>query len=354
MIPDLTLAHPALRHLIALFPVVALIALLLWVRRRRDAAASLGDPALVRRLAPALERLPRRRVALLVLAALLLGIAAAGPTWGREPVAAPRVADVVLILDASNSMLVEDVRPNRLERERALARDFLKRVQGARVAIVVFAGAGYVVAPLTRDYDALDAYLEALAPEMVPQGGTSLSHAMRQGAALLFGGPGEEARGALVLMSDGDALEELRDVELAASLLGRAGIAVHAVGIGTPAGGPVPDVDPGTSRRIGFKRDLDGSIARSALGEPLLQRVAAVTRGSYRSIGTASAAELAAAVNTVRPGGPDWTQVRPGNRYEWFLGAALALLALDSVLEAGVLRWRRRGRGRVSEEEVWG
>ncbi|HEX8672332.1 MAG TPA: hypothetical protein VF710_10595, partial [Longimicrobium sp.] len=68
MIPGLTLAHPALRHLIALFPVVALIALLLWVRRRRDAAASLGDPALVRRLAPALERLPRRRVALLVLA----------------------------------------------------------------------------------------------------------------------------------------------------------------------------------------------------------------------------------------------------------------------------------------------
>jgi Ca-activated chloride channel family protein len=347
VIPGLTLAHPALRHLIALFPVVALIALLLWVRRRRDAAASLGDPALVRRLAPTLERLSRRRVALLVLAALLLGVAAAGPTWGREPVAAPRVADVVLILDASNSMLVEDVRPNRLERQRALARDFLQRVRGARVAIVVFAGAGYVVAPLTRDYDALDAYLEALAPEMVPQGGTSLSHAMRQGAALLFGGPGEQARGGLVLMSDGDALEELRDVELAATLLGRAGIAVHAVGIGTPGGGPVPDVVPGTGRREGYKRDLDGSIARSALGEPLLQRVAAVTRGSYRPIGAASAAELAAAVSTVRPGGPDWAQVRPGNRYEWFLGAALALLALDSVLESGVLRRRR-----VREEEA--
>ena len=347
---DLTLAHPALRHLIALFPAVALIALLLWMRRRRDAAAALGDASLVNRLAPALSRLPRRRVALLTLAALLLGIAAAGPTWGREPVPSPRAADVVLILDASNSMLVEDVRPNRLERERALARDLVRRLQGARVAIVVFAGSGYVVAPLTRDYDALDAYLEALSPEMVPQGGTSISNAMRQGAALFFGGPGERPRGALVLMSDGDALEEQRDIELSASLLSRAGIALHTVGIGTPAGGPVPDVDPATGRRVGYKRDLDGSIARSALGEPLLQRLAEVTRGSYRRATAASGRELAAAVNVIRPGGPDWTQVRPGNRYEWFLGAALALLALDSLLESGMLRRRRRAK----EEEAWG
>jgi Ca-activated chloride channel family protein len=247
----------------------------------------------------------------------------------------------VLVLDASNSMLVEDVRPNRLELERALARDFLRRVEGSRVAIVVFAGSGYVVAPLTRDYDALDAYLEALAPEMVPQGGSSLSNAVRQGAALLLGAPGERARGALVVMTDGDALEEARDIELAASLLARAGVPLHIVGIGTRAGGPVPDVDPRTGRRVGYKRDLDGSIARSALGEPLLQRLAEVTRGSYRHIRAVSPAELAGAVNTVRPGGPDWTQVRPGNRYEWFLGAALALLALDSVLEAGILRRRK-------------
>jgi Ca-activated chloride channel family protein len=214
-------------------------------------------------------------------------------------------------------------------------------VEGSRVAIVVFAGSGYVVAPLTRDYDALDAYLEALAPEMVPQGGSSLSNAVRQGAALLLGAPGERARGALVVMTDGDALEEARDIELAASLLARAGVPLHIVGIGTRAGGPVPDVDPRTGRRVGYKRDLDGSIARSALGEPLLQRLAEVTRGSYRHIRAVSPAELAGAVNTVRPGGPDWTQVRPGNRYEWFLGAALALLALDSVLEAGILRRRK-------------
>ncbi|MBD0320369.1 MAG: VWA domain-containing protein, partial [Gemmatimonadetes bacterium] len=270
-----------------------------------------------------------------------------GPTWGREPVPATRAADGVLMLDASNSMVVEDVPPNPLERERALPRDLVRRMRGARVAIVVFAGSGYVVAPLTRDYDALDAYLEALAPEMVPQGGTSISNAMRQGAALLFGGPGERPRGALVLMSDGDALEEQRDIELSASLLARAGIALHTVGIGTPAGGPVPDIDPATGRRIDYKRDLDGSIARSALGEPLLQSLAEVTRGSYRRATPASAAELAAAVNTVRPGGPDWTQVRPGNRYEWFLGAALALLALDSLLESGMLRRR-------AKEEAWG
>ncbi len=338
---DLDLAHPALRHLIALFPAVALVALLLWVRRRREAAAALGDPALVGRLAPGLARFSRRRVGMLVGAALALGVAAAGPTWGREPAPTPRGADVVLVLDASNSMHVEDVRPNRLERQRALARQLVRRLAGSRVAIVVFAGAGYVVAPLTRDHDALDAYLEALSPEMVPQGGSSLSNALRQGASLLFTEEGQRPRGSLVLMTDGDALEEVRDVELAASLLGRAGIPVHAVGVGTSRGGPVPDLDPQTGRRTGFKRDVDGSVARSALGEPLLERIAEATGGSYRPAAAADARALAAAARTERPGGPDWSQERPGNRYEWFLSLALLLLAADSVLESGIARRRR-------------
>jgi len=340
VIAGISLAHPALRHLIALFPALALIAALLWMRRRRQAAEALGDPALVRRLAPGLERLSVGRVALLVLAALALGVAAAGPTWGVEREAAPRAADVVLILDASNSMLVEDVRPNRLERERAAARALLARLDGARVAMVVFAGSGYVVAPLTRDYDAIDAYLRDLAPEMVPQGGTSLTNALRQGATLFLGGE-DGPRGALVLMTDGDAMEERSELDLTASLLRRAGIPVHVVGLGSPAGGPVPDVDVESGRRIGFKREPDGRVARSALGEPLLRRLAETTGGSYRRVGATSPDELARAVNTRIPGARGWNRERPGNRYEWFLGIALALLALDSVLESGVLRRRR-------------
>lgn len=348
---DFGLAHPALRHLVLLFPVVAAIAVALWARRRRQAARALGDHALVHRLAPGLPWLPRRRVILLLLAALSLGIAAAGPTWGVDETTEvdEPLADAVLVLDASNSMRVEDVSPNRLEVQKAAARSLLARLEGTRVGLVVFAGRGYIVSPLTADHMAVDAYLEALAPEMVPQGGSSLSSAIRQGASLLLRPTGGEARGALVLMSDGDALEEALDVDATARLAQRAGLPIHAVGIGTPRGGPVPDVSAATGEQIGYKREPSGEIARSALGEELLRGIAETTGGTYRTLTRAGegmdqlAAALASGPRTARRG---VTAVVPGNRYEWFVGLALALIALDAMIESGVFRWRRRRKGK--------
>jgi Ca-activated chloride channel family protein len=90
------------------------------------------------------------------LAARLVGFAAGGPLWGvEETPETRRGADVVLVLDASASMYVEDVRPSRLEWERTAARALLEGLEGSRVGLVVFAGRGYLVSPLTSDFEAL-------------------------------------------------------------------------------------------------------------------------------------------------------------------------------------------------------
>ncbi len=345
--------HPELLHLVPLLPAIVGAAMLIWARRRRQVAESLGDAALVRRLAPGdLGAAPNARIARVTLAALLLGIAAVGPLWGvEETPETRRGGDVVLVLDASASMYVEDVRPSRLEWERSAARALLDGLEGARVGMVVFAGRGYLVSPLTSDFEALRLYLDGLSPDVVSQGGSSLSDAVLSSVSLLVGEDveSEDGRpaGSVVLLSDWDALEERDEVMIAADLAALSGVPVHAVGIGTVEGSPVPDIDPVTGERRGFKREPTGEQAVSRLGADLLRDVGRRTGGSSRVLrAPEDVAAVVAAVRASPGGGQSLAGTAPGNRYEWFVGAALLLLALDVVLAD------RAGRRRLRAAEV--
>ena len=344
----MTFFRPWLLPLVLLLPLAVGAGIALAVRRRRRAAEAFGEHPLVLRLAgrdPGAAQWAR--AALLVPAAAALGLAAADPRWGRGGDAAGEGAggaEVVLVMDASNSMLVEDVRPNRLERERAAARQLAHGLPGSRMGVVVFSGRGYVLTPLTGDPGAVELYLDALSPEIVTQGGSSLASAVRQGTDLLLGGDSLSTGKVMVLMSDGEALEERAEVGLAVRRAERAGVTIHTLGFGTEAGGPVPDVDPTTGRRLGFKRDVDGRTAVSRLDPGMLREIADETGGSYRegSDPRAVAAlvrDVAAAPASARR--PDGTG-GPALRYQWFLAAALLLLAADTLLAA-------RGRRPVAE-----
>jgi Ca-activated chloride channel homolog len=336
-------ADPFLLHLIALLPALVLAGVLLWWRRRREVAEALGDPSLVRRLAGAdLRAFPRRRAALLLPAAALLGVAAAGPRWGG-PAGDPDATqgDVVLVLDASNSMLAEDVPPSRLERERDAARGLVDRL-GGRVGLVAFGGSGHVLSPLTSDGAALHLYLDALSPEIVNQSGTSLYSALRHALELL-GPPGPGgAPGSIVLVSDGEALDPPRLVDLSLDQAARRGVPIHTVGIGTAAGAPVPDYDELSGRRIGFKREPDGAVATSRLDEATLRRIAQQTGGTYTPATDArSLAILAAAAARGGRAQRARGESLPDNRYAWPLALALVLIVADALAERA--RARRVG-----------
>lgn len=327
---------PSLLWLALALPALVVVGLWLWVRRRRRVARAIGSAELLGRLgAGDLAVFPVARLPILLLAAASLGVAAAGPRWGLESVAEQTAAgDLVLALDVSKSMLAGDIAPNRLERQRVLARRVLRELPGDRIGLVAFAGRAYILAPMTVDHGALQLYLDALDPDIVSQGGSSLASAIRQGTDLARGAR-DARRGAVLLISDGEALEEEDDVRDAAARAARAGITIHTVGVGTPEGAPIPQSRDGQVQS--YMRGPDGEIVITAMDEQLLRDVASTTGGRFVRLdeGGATASVLAALRGLERTEGDSQRRVRQKERYAWFVLLGLVLLMLDGVLSAG-------------------
>jgi Ca-activated chloride channel family protein len=332
----MTFAQPNLLFLALLLPLAAGLLVFRYARRRVRVAQTLGDRALLARLGGAgLARFPRLRLLLIVLATATLGVAAAGPRWGLRSVENQmRTRSVVLALDISKSMLARDVQPNRLERERLIARRVLRDLIADRIGLVVFAGRAYILSPLTTDHGALQLYVDALDPEMVSQGGSSLAAAITQAADLARGPDGRARGAAVVVLSDGEALEEEAAIAQAAQRARRLGIPIHAVGLGTAAGERIPEVDPVSRRVVGYKVDEYGRHVHSRLNEPLLRSIAEETGGQYfasEQPGSTSAL-LRTLRDLQRTTAEEQSRTERQDRTPWFLALALLLLALDHVL----------------------
>ncbi len=251
------------------------------------ARARLADDRLVARYV----RLPAGPVSAVRLGLLGLGVLAlalasrAGGTEARR--IDPEGAETILLLDASNSMLAEDVEPSRLALERRLA-GRLARIVAGRIGVVYFAGRAYVLSPLTTDLNAIQMFVEGVRPAAVGLGGSSLATGLTQALDLLAGGE-ETARKSIVLFTDGeetvgqpvrDALDRARE----------AGVVVHAVGLGTEEGGQIPlsrdaSLDPTTAlrRRSGGSvlQGPDGRPVITRLEEATLREIVAATGGTY-------------------------------------------------------------------------
>jgi Ca-activated chloride channel family protein len=265
-------AHAWVLHVLWVLPVAA-GALLAHHRRRARALARFAEPALLARLTgAALPGVGVLKSALLLTALGLSIVALAGPRWGSHfQEVTQKGVDIVLLADVSPSMLVEDVKPNRLERARREIQDFLRVVQGDRVGLVAFSGAAFVQCPLTLDYAALEMFLQALTPELIPTAGTDLGAAIETGLTAFD--PKAETDKVMLLITDGED-NEGRGVA-AARKAAALGVKIFVFGVGEAAGGPVP------GGAGGFKKDERGATVLSRIDEQSLRAIAADTGGTY-------------------------------------------------------------------------
>lgn len=259
---------------------IPLVVALQWVAMRRG-ETRLGQLAGKRVPHPLLaQRRPgdRRLGAILTTLALLaLVLGAAGPEWGRELTRRQGSgSDVLFVLDTSASMDARDVAPSRLAEAKREALALLDRLEGSRVGAVAFAGDAVRLAPLTQDLSVVRLTLEDLSSQSVSEPGTDLGRALHMAMKVLPKGRREEQ--VVILWTDGEDLEA--GARAAIDDLVAAGIRVFAVGVGTPQGDVVPQLDE-DGRVTDIKRDENGTAVKSKLDEDLLRTIARRTHGGY-------------------------------------------------------------------------
>lgn len=313
--------------------LVPLLVGLYWYagRRSRVLMDRFGEHDLVRRLRATVNVTAVRWKGALVLASVAaLVFAVARPQFGTRVETLRRQGqDVMVALDVSRSMYAGDVAPNRLERAKIEIGRIIQRLDGDRIGLVAFAGDAFVQSPLTADYGAAMMFLSAMDPTLMSTQGTDLARAITVSIEALEETPAENR--IIVVVTDGEDHEGGLAEAIAAAA--DAQTTVHTVGVGSPEGVPLPDVD-GVEARGRFRRDDQGNVITTRLNETALQDIAMQTGGDYHRVGQ-GAGGLGRLLERIEDGGRE-VESREVTQFEEqfqiFLGAALLLLVVEVIV----------------------
>ena len=314
--------------LLYLIPALILLGCILWMgsRLKRHYVNQLFGSSAFKQLIAHLQPVSRWKNALLLVCVALLFTALAGPQWGIEVTQSQgSFAQTVIAVDVSASMRAQDAKPNRLENAKRMLQMLTTRLREDRLGIIAFTSKAFIQCPITTDTDALNYFINALQPDMLPVAGTSLAAPVQLAAHMLSQYPGTKA---LILLTDGEdhAAEELKHAKEIAQ---QNSIRIIAVGIGTTQGALIPAQVDQNGHVIEYKKDKSGKTVVSKLDEASLAELAQATGGVYISYTTP--AQVASQIEKAVAGLDKTTsktgrQVTYKNRYSLPIALALACL----------------------------
>lgn len=206
---------------------------------------------------------------LLMLVLMLIVTALARPQKTNEKVEQwTEGIDIMIALDISQSMQIEDFQPNRLEAAKKVALDFIQGRLQDRIGIVVFSGDAFSLAPLTTDYDLLRTYINEINFEMIENRGTAIGSAMAVVTNRMR--ESESKSKVCILLSDGDNTAGNIDPITAAELASAYGIKIYTIVVGKE--GLVP-----------YGKDFFGrpNMIENTVDESTMRKMAAVGGGEF-------------------------------------------------------------------------
>ncbi len=297
------------------------------VRRRNGALRRFGDPVLLARssyLRPAVKPGWPGRLGWLGLVAVM--VALARPQWGSQPRLLVRSGrDILVAIDLSRSMRVEDAGGERLRTAKRLAWQLAAARPGDRVGLVIFGGAGFLQLPPTSDLATFQLFMDAASFDDVGDPASDPAAGLRVAErALRREGTAAGSR-AVLLLTDGERSEGELDGIL--DVYRRARLPVFAIGVGTAMGGRVP-ADSG-SESGPWHLDNIGRQVVSQLDETTLRRIADQSGGAYARWDDAAALESisAALANLELQALASQPKEDPKEQYQWPLAVGILLLA---------------------------
>ncbi len=274
---------PIYLYLLVLIPILALIRFVSY-RNQKKRLRKFGDPALLKELMPDVSRFrPSVKFWLLLSALALLIVMLARPQMGTKISHEKRVGiETIIAMDISNSMMAEDIVPNRLDRSKMMVENLVDHFSNDKIGLIVFAGDAFVQLPITSDYVSAKMFLSSIDPSMMATQGTDIARAIEMATHSFTQ---EEAIGkAIIVITDGEdheggALE-------AAEAAKEQGMRVYVLGVGSSKGAPIPISGTGD-----YMKDNAGNTVMSALNEEMCKQVAQAGGGAYIHVENNSAAQ---------------------------------------------------------------
>jgi len=323
-------AHIELLYLLLLIPVI-IVLYLAWNRWRKKALKRFGDIKVIQMMMPQYSGVrPLLKLIILLTAFVFFVVGISDPQVGSRMEKVKREGiDLYLVLDVSNSMLAEDIRPNRLERAKMAISNLIDRLQGDRIGIVVFAGNAYKQLPLTTDYGAAKLFLSAVDTKIIPTQGTAIGEAVNMAVESFDDSKHNKA---IVVITDGENHED--DAVDAAKAAAEKGIKVFTIGMGMPDGAPIPMYDK-NGNMLGYKKDRSGKTVVTKLDEDMLRQIAAAGNGSYvrASSATTGLSKILDDINKIQKMEIETRQFTDyEHRFQIFLVLALILLFVELLI----------------------
>jgi len=259
-------AHPDTLYLLGLIPL--LIILFVWGRaRRRRQLKQFGEEMLMEQLMPNVSaKRPVWKFYITLAAITAMIFVVAGPQFGSKlQTTTQQGVELIIALDVSNSMLAEDIQPNRLERAKQAISQMVDKLGNDKIGLIVFAGDAYTQLPITTDYASAKMFLSTINTGIVPTQGTAIGKAINLGIRSF--GPQDDVSRAIIVITDGENHED--DAIKAAEAAQEKGILVYTIGMGSAKGAPIP-----VGGNNNFRKDRDGKVVITKLDEKMLQEIA--------------------------------------------------------------------------------
>ncbi|MAY83013.1 MAG: hypothetical protein CMP59_02685 [Flavobacteriales bacterium] len=326
--------------LLALIPLM-LIAWWLIQRWKRSARERFADSKLMTQLMPRHSAVKTAwKFVFFLIACLFLVLGIANPQIGTKLEEVKREGiDLIIALDVSNSMMAEDLSPNRLERAKRAMLQLLDELHSDRIGIIVFAGEAYTQLPVTTDYAAAKLFLNTVDTDVVPTQGTAIGAAIELAEdSYNFEDGGNKA---LIIVTDGENHED--DAIQASREAAESGIRIFTVGMGSPNGAPIPIIQNG--RQTGFRQDKEGNTVVSSLNEDMLREIAGIGNGSYiratnSSLGFERILDQLSGLEKNEFESQVYTDYE--DRFQFFIGAAFFFFFLSMIMGEKKSKWKER------------
>lgn len=322
-------AHIEILWGLLIIPVLAMF--FAWARfTRKRALRRFGNQNIIRDLMPlASKSRPVFKFILLMLALAFFITGAARPQFGSKLKKVEREGvEIIIAIDVSNSMMAEDIQPNRLDRAKRAISRMIDRLKDDKIGLIVFAGEAYIQLPVTTDYNSAKLFLEAIDTDIVPRQGTAMGTAIN--LAIRSFTPGETANKAIIIITDGENHED--DPVSAAKEALKNGIIVHTIGMGLPQGSPIPVQQNGQTE---YMRNNDGEVIITRLNETMLEQVSAAGNGIYVRANNAQVGlnVLFDEINKLEKEEMDTLVYSEyDDQFQYFFAAGLLLLLIDFII----------------------